>query len=223
MSQTNQTMRYTVREVVGIFATPEALQAAVDELLKAGVTRAEISVLGTNPTRFGSVETLYRSAEAIADDPKVHRETFVSSDSQTEGKTVAVGLPVTLGVFAGAWAVAAAGGALVAALGATLVGGAVGAGVGALLLRAVAREHADTAHRQLEQGASILWVSTPDPAAEERAMDILQRCGGTSVHAHEIEREWGTREVPLHAAQPDPLLEPAPEPTDNATERPRGS
>ena len=123
---------------------------------------------------------------------------------------MAISLPFTIGGFAGAWAVAAAGGALAAAIGATLVGGAVGAGLGVLLLRAVARHHVDSAHEQLAQGGSILWVSTPDAAAEQRALQILQRCGGRSVHAHQVARDWGVADVPLHDFQPDPFLEPDP-------------
>ena len=101
---------------------------------------------------------------------------------------------------------AAAGGVLAAAIGATIVGGAVGAGLGVLLVRAVARHHADNARSQLARGGSVIWVSTPDEAAEQRAMDLLRRCGGTSVHTHSVTREWGVANSPLHDVQPDPLL-----------------
>jgi hypothetical protein len=37
----------------------------------------------------------------------------------------------------------------------------------------------------------VLWVNTPDTDAEKRALDILHRCGGLSVHAHQIARECG--------------------------------
>ncbi len=49
-------------------------------------------------------------------------------------------------------------------------------------------------------------VVLPDQAAEDRAKAILQRCGGSAVHVHTIEREWGVADVPLHDAQPDPFL-----------------
>jgi hypothetical protein len=40
---------------------------------------------------------------------------------------------------------------------------------------------------------AVLWVSTPDTDAEQRALDILGRCGGLWVHAHQMAREWGTQ------------------------------
>jgi hypothetical protein len=186
---------------------PNALENAVDELLGAGVSRAAISVLGTDPKRSGHIETLYRSAEQIEDDPDAQRVAFVSRDSKTEGKAFAIALPFQIGGMAGAWAVAVAGGALATGIGAALVGGVAGAGLGAILLRAVARHHAGDVHSQIEQGGSVVWVSTPDAATEQRALEVLHRCGGTSVHTHEIARDWGTRDSPLHDVQPDPFLE----------------
>jgi hypothetical protein len=207
MSETSGTTHYTAREVVGVFPSSAALEAAVDELEQAGVTRSAISVLGADGKRSDRVQRLYESAEQIGDDPAAQQTAFVSSDSETEGKAVAVALPFTVGGFAGAWAVAAAGGALAAAIGATLAGGAAGAAVGVLLLRAVARRHADNIHAQLARGGLVLWVSTPDAVAEQRALDTLRRCGGASVHAHDIVREWGAADRPLSEVQPDPFLE----------------
>ena len=164
-------------------------------------------MLGVDPKRSGRIDTLYRSAEAIEDDPAARQAAFVSQESQTEGKAFAISLPFGIGGFAGAWAVAAAGGALAATIGATVFGGAVGAGIGVLLVRAVARHHAENIQSQLARGGLVLWVSTPNEAAEQRALDVLGRCGGTSVHAHSVTREWGIADVPLHDVQPDPFLE----------------
>src|SRR4051794_35606452 len=83
--------------------------------------------------------------------------------------------------------VAAAGGALAAAVGVTVVGGVVGAGLGGLLLRAVARHHLDSMHSVLSRGSTLLWVTARNPAAEQLALKVLGRCGGTSVHAHVAE------------------------------------
>jgi hypothetical protein len=201
------TMRYAAREVVGAFPTAGALEKAVEQLEIAGVDRAAISVLGVDAARSGRIDAIYRSAEAIEDDPAARQAAFVSRETQTEGKAFAVSLPLGVGGFAGAWAVAAAGGALAAAIGATIVGGAVGAGLGALLVRAVARHHAETVQSQLARGGLVLWVSTPDEAAEQRALEVLRRSGGTSVHTHTVAREWGVADSPLHDVQPDPFLE----------------
>ncbi len=207
MSEADGTMHYTAREAVGVFPTSVALETAVDELEKVGVSRAAISVLGAGATRSDRLQSLYRSAQQTADDPAAQRAAFVSSDAQTEGKAIAIAFPFLLGGFGGAWAVAAGGGVLAVAIGATLTGGVVAAGIGALLLRAVAKHHADSIHQQLAQGGLVLWVSTPDAAAEQRALNVLRRCGGDSVHAHAIERTWGAADRPMHDVQPDPFLE----------------
>ena len=80
------TMRYDAREVVGVFPTASALGTAVEQLEIAGVDRAAISVLGVDPKRSGQIDTLYRSAEAIEDDPAARQAAFVSQDLKPRGK-----------------------------------------------------------------------------------------------------------------------------------------
>jgi hypothetical protein len=189
-TEDGKTMQYTVREVVGVFPTASALETAVEQLGLAGVNRAAISVLGMDKQRPDRVDELYRSAEAIGDDPKARHAAFTSRGSRIEGEVVAIAVPLEIGGFAGAWAVAAAGGALVTAIGMT-----------------VARHHASNIESQLAAGGLVLWVCTPDEAAEERALEVLRRCGGISVHTHSIAREWGVADIPLHDVQPDPFLE----------------
>lgn len=200
------TMHYAAREVVGVFPTSNALEAAVEQLGIEGVDRAAISVLGAGTEHPKSVEAMFPSARAMSDDPSTPLATFVSKPVRAEGETLAIAFPLGIGGFAGAWAVAAAGGALVLAIGATVAGGVVGAGLGLLLYRAVAKKHADNIAAQVATGGLVLWVSTPDAAAEERALRVLQSCGGQSVHAHTIDRNWGVEDAPLHDVQPDPFL-----------------
>lgn len=199
MPLTDGTARLSVREVVGVFPSSAAVDTVVDRLEEAGVTLAAISALG--------VASGTASAATIADDPASARPAFVSCASMAEGKAFAIGLPMQIGGFAGAWAVAAAGGALAVAIGATLAGGALGAGLGALLVRAVARHYADDIHGRLANGATIVWVSTPDEASEQRALDVMNQSGGAIVHAHTIEQNWGLADRPFSDVQPDPLLE----------------
>jgi hypothetical protein len=200
------TTHYAACEVVGVFPTTAALEAAVEQLGIAGIDRAAISVLGIDAQRSGQVDTLFRSARAISDDPAARQAAFVSHATRTEGEAIAIGFPVYIGGFAGAWAVAAAGGALIVAIGATAAGGLLGAGLGALLYRAVARNHVSTIETQLASGGLIVWVSTTDQAAADLATLVLKRCGGASVHTHTIDRHWGTADVPLADLQPDPFL-----------------
>jgi hypothetical protein len=62
---------------------------------------------------------------------------------------------------------------------------------------------------QAEGGAAAVAVplTIGGFAEEDRALGVLQRCGGASVHAHTIARHWGVADVPLHDVQPDPFLE----------------
>ena len=201
------TTHFATREVVGFFISDSALESAVEQLQIAGVDRAAISVLGMGAQRPGRVESLFRSAKALADDPSLRQAAFVSHASRTEGEAMAIAFPAGIGGIAGAWAVAAAGGALVTGIGIIVLGGAVGAGLGTLLFHAVARHHAADVESQLARGGLILWVATPDEAAEQRVLEVLQRCGGGSVHTHTIDRAWGVADTPLHDVQPDPFLE----------------
>jgi len=201
------TIHYPTREVVGVFPSASALDTAVEQLGIAGVDRAAISVLGTGAGQPGGLDRLYRPAKVIEDDPSAPLAAFVSQGSRTVGEVFAIAFPATIGGSIGAWAVAAAGGALVAAIGMAVVGGAVAAGLGGLLYYAVARHHAVDIEAQLAAGGLVLWVATPDDAAEQRALDVLRRCGGVLVHTHTIDRKWGVADSPLHDIQPDPFLE----------------
>jgi hypothetical protein len=100
----------------------------------------------------------------------------------------------------------ASGGTPAAAIAATILGSAIGGGLGTLLALAVARRHVESIRQQLAQGGLVLWVSTPDEAAENRALAVLRRCGASSVHVHAVEREWGSKDRPLAETQLDPLL-----------------
>lgn len=200
------TWTYRAHEVVGVFASPEALEAAVDQLEVAGFDRAALSVLASDTKVKERIGRLYRSAAEATDDPRAPQAAFVGRDSRIEGGVVAVGLPFEIGGFAGAGAVVAAGGSLAAAIAGMIIGGAVGAGLGALLVLTVARRHVDAVRHQLARGGLILWVSAPDEEAERRALDVLRRYGATSVHVHTIEREWGLRDRPLGDTQLDPFL-----------------
>ncbi len=212
------TWNYRARETVGVFADPEALEAAVDELEVSGFDRAALSVLASDDKVKERLGRLYRAVAEIEDDPRAPQAAFVSKDSRVGGEAAAVGIPFYIGGIAGAFAIVASGGALAATIAAAIAGGAAGAGLGALLARAIARRHADHVLEQLAQGGMILWVSVPNETAEKLAIEILTKAGARDVHVHEIQREWSLRDRPLSRVNIDPLLErdrPA------STDRPR--
>jgi hypothetical protein len=199
------TYSYPAREAVGVFASPEALEAAVDELEVAGFDRATVSVLASDATIKERVGRIYRSVAEAEDDRKAPQAAFVSSDSRTEGEAAIIGIPAYIGGAAGA--IVASGGALAATIAAAIAGGVAGAGLGALLALVVARHHTEHVLEQLAQGGMVLWVSVRDKNAEARALQILANAGARDVHVHEIQREWTLKDLPLSEAQPDPFLE----------------
>jgi hypothetical protein len=52
----------TVREAVGVFATPETLQEAIDELMSSGFDRADLSLLASEDAVEAKLGHMYRKA-----------------------------------------------------------------------------------------------------------------------------------------------------------------
>ena len=206
-SSAGGTATYITREVVGVFPDPEALQAAVDALLRAGFDRAAISVLASDTASQDRLRRLYGTTEVAADDANAPHAPHVTNKSRNEGKAAAIGIPFYIASVAGAAAVVASGGVLAAAIAAALASGAAGAGVGAVLAGVLSKQHSDAVADQLARGGLLLWVGVPDAAREERALAVLRQCNGDQVHVHAVERQWGAEDKPLGTVQPDPFLE----------------
>jgi hypothetical protein len=71
-------VKYEVREVVGVLADFETLEAMVDELEVAGFDRSMISTLATDERIKERVGRLYRTVGEIEDDGQAPRAAFVS-------------------------------------------------------------------------------------------------------------------------------------------------
>jgi hypothetical protein len=207
MSATSGTYSYRAREAVGVFADPDRLEAAVDQLEVSGFDRATISVLATDETVKDRVGHLYHNIAEIEDGRRVPQGAFVSTDSRVEGEAAAIGIPVYIGGVTAAGVVAVAfGGPLAAVIAAAVAGGAAGAGLGAILATAIGRRHADHVVEQIAQGGLVLWVSLRDDDAERRALQILNDAGARDVHVHDLQREWSLKDRPLSEVQFDPFL-----------------
>lgn len=201
------TQTYWTKEAVGVFANPDALEAAVDELEVSGFDRAAISVLATDSRARDQLDRFYRSISEVEDSGVVARGNFVDSESFAEGEAALVGVPLYIGGFAGGAAVAAAGGSLAFEIAATISGGVIGAALGALLAGLIARRHWANAREQMKRGGVVLWVAVNGREQEKRAIAALTKVGARDVHIHEIEREWSIKEIPFAESQPDPFLE----------------
>jgi len=175
-----------IREAVGVFHDERSLQSAVDALLIAGFDRSYLSLLA-GPRR---VETkLGHPVERVADledDTEVPTQAYVGTDSRTEGKGVLLGVPFYVGACAAAIIVLASGGSLLWAFVAAAVVGAACTAIGIVVARVFDRQHARKLQEQLVRGGLLLWVRTPSPEDERRAIEALRLNGADDVHIHDL-------------------------------------
>lgn len=152
------------REIVGIFAERRQFEAAVDELLKDGFERSDLSVMSS-----------HESLEAAGRLGRDWRDALVGllGELRYEGPLVAAGL------------IAVAAGPVGAAVAALLAAGIGGAAVKELLDEVTALPHSGEFARALEAGSIILWVAAPDALREARARAVLERHGAANVHLNE--------------------------------------
>ena len=198
---------YTVREAVGVFPVPEALERAVDELEVSGFDRATLSVLASEETIKERVGHPYRNIAEIEDSRDAPQRAFAETDSRVEGTAAAIGIPCYIGGVAGAGVTAVGFGAATAAtVAGGILGGVIGAGLGVLLAGVMIRRHVHEVSEQLAEGGLVLWVSLRDDDAEGCVLQILADSGGRDVHVHEFEREWTVKDRPLANVQFDPFL-----------------
>jgi hypothetical protein len=176
----------TIREVVGVFASANDLQAAIDELLCSGFHRAELSLLASEEAVNEKLGSGFVNARAVEDDPVVPRTAYVSPEAIGDAQGGIVGGLAYAGATVAAGAVIISGGAIIAAIvAATLVGGAGGI-VGALLAKWLGDNHAQYLQTQVDHGGLLLWVRTRDAKAEDRAVDVLKRHSSRDVHVHTL-------------------------------------
>jgi len=201
-----ETRKYWIREAVGVFADPDVLEAAVNELGIAGFSRAAISVLAAGATAKDRIDVVYHGVKEIEESSDAPRSDFVSSESLAEEKGALLGIPLYIGGAAGLLAVTASGGSLALAIAAAIALGSLGASLGAVLAGAIEQARSERIQEQLKLGGLVLWVTTPNPDAEKRALAILNKLGARDVHVHEIQREWSMKSIALSDGPYDPLV-----------------
>ncbi len=204
------TIDYDSREVVAVFKNPEQLEKAAEALIEAGFAPSRISVMGAYEAVKEGLGGVYEPVEKMEDDPRVPQKAFVSKADRGFAEAAVIGAPMYLLGMMGALGVVATGGGAALAIAAALASGATGAGIGALLANAIEKSHAEKLAKDMEAGGLLLWVAVDDEQSEKNAIDILQARGGVNVHAHQITRKWGSKDIPLSDFNPDPFLEPDP-------------
>jgi hypothetical protein len=178
-------MASTLREAVAAFDDPEALQAAVSDLQSNGFDRADISFLAREGFE-GHLKLKYRDVRQAEDDPAVPRDPAVVETDIRQRRTLEISMAAVIAAFAAAGFTVMTGGATVVAAGAAAAAVAGVGGVGALLGKAYGEGQETFIKEQLERGGVLLWVRTPDPAAETRALHVLRSHAGRHAHVHEV-------------------------------------
>ncbi|MEX0842671.1 MAG: hypothetical protein WD039_10355 [Xanthobacteraceae bacterium] len=102
----------TVREAVGVFASPETLQEAMDELMSSGFDRADLSLLAAEKTVEEKLGHKYRKVAELEDDATTPRCCYVSTESVGDAEGGLIGGLMSIGATAAAGAIVATGGAL---------------------------------------------------------------------------------------------------------------
>ena len=182
-----------VREAVGIFATEQSYQEAVDELLSSGFDHADISLLAAETAVQSKLKNTYTQTTDLADTTQrdVERRPYVATESVGNAKGVMIGGLVYVGALVAAGPVILSGGTLAVGLAAAAVAGGAGGFLGSILSKWLGDSEGKHLETQLENGGILLWVHTRDAEHEARALDIMKRHSGQDVHIHglPIQRE----------------------------------
>ncbi|MBP2298252.1 hypothetical protein [Azospirillum picis] len=181
-----------VREAVGIFASRDALQSAIDDLTMAGFRRHELSVLANDQTIRDQLGHVPSDIDDLAHNPEAPRQAYVSPEDTGSGKGVAVGFPAYVGAIIATGAVLATGGTALAAAAAAAAAGVGGGAAGTFLSQWITDKRNEPMLQQLDKGGILLWVGVGDAAREQVALEILNRHASQPAEVHEV-RQTGSQ------------------------------
>ena len=195
------------REVTGVFHSRKALIDAAEELLIAGVDRADIDVSASLDELQRRLNYASIPPADLADIPTAARQPFVGEDDTMTTEVV-------VGSAAGCIAALAMAFYLVArdlspvSVGvlSVLFGLILGAAAVFWARRRLQRERALGLENLSEAQGLLIWVRVQSPEKETEAQEILMRHGAEAVHVHEINLAKRPDDLPLHALRPDPWL-----------------
>lgn len=173
-----------VPEAVGVFDSAESLKSGIYDLMMAGFSRYDISLLGGREAleeRFGAH---WWTAAELEDEPDAPRAAFVSEEAIGELEGGIVGGFLFLGSAIAMTVLLTPASTLLGSIAAVAIGGTPGAVIGTLLARRVGRHHRDYYAEQVRHGGLLLWVRTPTHEKERIATRILKAHSGRDVHVH---------------------------------------
>jgi hypothetical protein len=176
----------TVTEAVAVFHDVASLDAAVEDLRKAGFKRSAISLLASEDAVAKKLGHRYERVEELEDAPDAPRITYRTRASLGDTEDVIVGSLTYLPAVLAAGTVVASAGIVAAAITGTAIGGAL---IGTVLARWLGEHHAKNLSEQLEHGGLLLWVRTRNKEQEDAALRILLDHSGADVHLHQLPAE----------------------------------
>ena len=195
------------REVTGVFHSRKALIDAAEELLVAGIDRADIDV--SAPVDELDRRLNYQSIPAadLTDMPITPRQSFMGIDDVLSAEAVAGSIAGCIAAIAVAAILVARGTEpLYVGIFSILSGLIVGGLAVTRVRRRLNRERTLGLEKQSEWQGLLIWVRVHSPEKEAEAQEILMRHGGEAVHIHEIELTRDSDDLPLHSLRPDPWL-----------------
>jgi hypothetical protein len=199
--------RMRTREVTGVFHSRKALIEAAEELLVAGIDRADIDVSASVDEIDRRLNYQSIPPADLTDMPITPRQSFIGIDDVLSAEAVAgsvAGCIAAIGVAA--ILVARDTEPLYVGILSILSGLIVGGIAVARVRRRLNRERTLGLEKQSEWQGLLIWVRVRSPEKETEAQEILMRHGGEAVHVHEIELTGEPNDLPLHSLRPDPWL-----------------
>ena len=199
--------RIRTREVTGVFHSRKALVAAAEELLVAGIDRADIDISGSPNELERRLNYLSIPAADLADLPITARQPFTGDDDVLSTEAVIGSVAGCIAAIAMAFYLVARDiGPLSVGIFSVLTGLVVGGVAMLWMRRLLQRERARGLERLSEAQGLLIWVRVRSPEKEAEAQEILTRHGAKAVHIHEIELAKRPEDLPLHSLRPDPWL-----------------
>ena len=199
--------RMRTREVTGVFHSRKALIEAAEELLVAGVDRADIDVSASVDEIARRLKYQSIPPADLADMPITPRQSFMGIDDVLSAEAVASSIAGCAVAIAVAFLlVVRDAGPLSIGILSVLSGLIVGGITVYWLRRRLNRERALGLEKLSEWQGLLIWVRVRSPEKEAEAQEILIRHGCEAVHIHEIELTREPDDLPLHSLRPDPWL-----------------
>ncbi len=195
------------REVTGVFQSRKALDAAVEDLLVAGVDRADIDVSASLDELQRRLNYMSIPSADLADIPSTARDSFIGEDDVNNTVAVVGSLAGCIGAMAIVYYLVTRDMGPLSIVIFSAVCGLFAGGFAVFLVRRLLRQKRTRGLEKLSEAHGLLiWVRVRSPEKESEAQEILMRHGAEAVHVHEIELAKRTEDLPLHSLRADPWL-----------------